>query len=127
MISLTKQRMLIWISLIFIASYSLVGCAKSVSPQEIAGELAKLDNYDHSPEQFLSIMRDVHNNNREYSIQKVGDGIARTWNGVKVIEKDISIYTVANDIKQLSEEEPQAGFAEIMAAYMMKKILKKKE
>jgi hypothetical protein len=107
-----------------IGIYSFVGCGRPDQSGEIAKALAEFDNHEHSPETFLSIMNDLHDCHPGYSLEKIGDAVARTWNGVKEVESGISAYTVANDLLQLSEENKGADFAEVMASYMIKKAFK---
>ena len=91
---------------------------------KVAEELAILDNSEHSPEQFLSILNDLHDRHPKYSTLKIGDAIARTWNGFKEGGYGTPVYVVATDIKQLSEDNPGADFSEIIATYMLSKIFR---
>lgn len=91
---------------------------------KVAEELAALDNYGHSTEQFLSILNDLHDKHPKYSTLKIGDAIARTWNGFKEGGYDTSAYVIATGIKRLSEEAPGADLPEVIATYMLRRIFR---
>ena len=91
---------------------------------KVAEELAALDNYGHSTEQFLSILNDLHDKHPKYSTLKIADAIARTWNGFKEGGYDTSVYVVATDIKRLSEEVSGVDLPEVIASYMLRRVFR---
>ena len=121
---LLSAREIAIIIFLFIGVHLLFGCGNSKKAHDAAKALAELDNYSHSPEQFLAILDKLHENHPNYSQLKIADGIARTWNGFNNVKKDISMYTVATDVTRLSEKYKGADFSEVLASYMLRKTFR---
>ena len=88
----------------------------------VEDDLAIIDHFEHSSDDFYWILDHIHTYHPDYSIQQIGDMIAKAYS---IIDERMpgrySIWDIARGIENAaaSEEVSNIDLAEIIAAYVM--------
>ena len=109
-----KNKTIFILGIVILFSFSLVLQTEAA----VQDNLAIIDHYEHSPEQFLSVLTTIHKNNPDYSTQQIGDMIAKAWDMINEKRPDISIWEVAKGIEEASRDGI-VDLAEVIAAFVM--------
>jgi len=81
---------------------------------------AQIDELQHSPEQFVSILDSIHNNFPNYSFQKISDLLAYNWYKLCQQFPGISFYEFANAMK-IESGNTDMDLLEMMVTYVFLK------
>ena len=88
----------------------------------VEDNLAIIDHFEHSADDFQRILNHIHTYHPDYSIQQIGDMIAKAYS---IIDERApgrySIWNIARGIENAAacEESRNINLAEIIAAYIM--------
>lgn len=112
------KKILLIIYLVVIISLNLFGTAKAA----IEDDLSTIDGYRHSSKQFLPILDSIRQNFPQYSNQKIGDMIAVAYKNIREYKRNVTIYEIAQDIKDMAITSSQKiKLEEMIAAYIVLK------
>jgi hypothetical protein len=84
----------------------------------IEENLSVIDQYKHTPEQFLSVLDEINTNQPKYSIEKVGDMVVRSYYEVIKSNNQLTIYDVALGIKRFSQDKLGIDLKDLIVTYI---------